>query len=830
MKNSLLIILLSLFVYNANATDYYLKSSGVINTTSSWGILTDGTGTAPTSFTSTADIWHFSNRATLLISSPFVAVTGALVVIEAGINVTIISVPAGVKIKSKINIASTGTLTVNNADLLAFNVLDPNSTVVFNFATQTIKPTYYGNVIIQSSIKLDGSPGGDIGINGLLTINASRVLTMNGYGILFFGPKMIAGAGTITGDNTTSFLAFYGGDGTNAGTLNFTAGSARLNGFYMFAANVNSFVRLGTDLSIENTGVFWQSTGSVDLNGRTLTIDNTSDANFAGDNVSGGIIGSVNSSLIINGGIGTYSGLSSLFMTASSNVLKVLSVNSVSPLNLGNMLNITDSLAVNNSSVSTSGNLTLKSTASLKGRVSEIKGTGSVSGNINVEAFYNAGFAGWETVGPAGVSGLTASNWDGGSGSATGIAMTCNGCINNEYSAGGSYFVSIQSDPTGTGIYNDLVASSPLTPAQGYWMYVASDLVSAIDVTQTTSGAIVTGAKTMASSFVSNPYPSPVSADRLKSHNSTMGAVYVWDPDAGAHVSYNSGVGSPKLANGGIAMGQGFYIDGLALTFIESDKVAYNTSANALLKTTTANVGSVFQLNINGTNSDVDNTYFRYHQNATNNYDLEFDAYKKFATPGYVGYPGVYNKYTTISSKFNNIDYSINSLPYPTTANMVMPILVKVMSTGYYTISATDLANLPINTCVTLKDKLLNIDHDLTTGPYICNISDSTSIPRFELTVCSSVATGLDNTSSNVNQHNTIISQDVNGAFVKTNFASSTKATISAYNVMGQKIMLDKEIEGTDLITHLDLNIHNQVVIIRVTSAKENTTKKIFVN
>ena len=75
MKNSLLIILLSLFVYNANATDYYLKSAGVINTLGTWGQNTDGTGTAPTTFTSTADVWHFSNRTTLLISSPFVAVT-----------------------------------------------------------------------------------------------------------------------------------------------------------------------------------------------------------------------------------------------------------------------------------------------------------------------------------------------------------------------------------------------------------------------------------------------------------------------------------------------------------------------------------------------------------------------------------------------------------------------------------------------------------------------------------------------------------------------------------------------------------------------------------
>ena len=646
---------------------------------------------------------------------------------------------------------------------------------------------------------------------------------------MLYGTTTFAGTGTITGDNTGAFLALYGGNGGNSGTLSFTSGSSILSGLFIFAPDVNSFFNLGSNLSIQGTGSFWQSLGGFNLNGFSLTVDATSDASFAADNISGGIMGNANSSLILNGTIGVNSGLSDLYMDATANTLKVLSVNSVSSLNFANTLNITDSLDVTNATVTTSGNLTLKSTNALKARVSEIKGTGSITGNINVETFIKGGFAAWTGIAPSGINGLSVTNWDGGSGSSTAFAMSCNGCINDEFSAGGTYFVSIQGDPLGNGVYTDLIASDPLTPGVGYWAFIGSSLTNAVDITQTLAGPIVTGVVTTpATSFVSNPYPSPISVDRMQATNPTMGTVYVWDGDAGAYLTYNAGVGG--LPNGAIAMGQSFYIDGSGVSFQESHKVARNTSANYLMKTASNNIGTVFQLQVNGTNSDIDKMYVRLHQDATTNYDANLDAYKKFATPGYVGYPGPYNVYTSISSKLNNIDYSINSLPLLTTTNLVLPVLVKVMTTGSYTISPIDIANLPPNVCVTLHDKLLNTNHDLRTGSYVCTINDSTSTPRFELTICTNnIATDVNNLVSNEN--NTLISQDINGVFVKTNFEKSTKATITAYNVMGQKIMTDKEIEGTELTVYLDeLNIHNQVIIIRVTSATKNTTQKVFVN
>lgn len=132
--------------------------------------------------------------------------------------------------------------------------------------------------------------------------------------------------------------------------------------------------------------------------------------------------------------------------------------------------------------------------------------------------------------------------------------------------------------------------------------------------------------------------------------------------------------------------------------------------------------------------------------------------------------------------------------------------------------------------CVGLIDKLTNTYHDLRQSAYVCTINDTTSKPRFELVLCKDESlnqTGVAETSSwsNIN-----ISQDQQGAFVKTAFPQNTKATISVYNLLGQKLMDDIHTEGTVNSTPLNLNLHNQVVIIRVRTEKESTTKKLLLN
>jgi molybdopterin-binding protein len=822
-------LVLSAFVFNnkAFATTYYSKSSGALNTLANWGVNPDGSGAAPPTGSFTDLVSHtfiITNRPTAFSHT----VTWNLnslktVVVGDGISPVDMTISGGLaKIAStNVQVANTATLTLAKNSALpgsTFLTLDNNSTVKYNLAsgTASVINANYGNLTIASTSTLTT----DIIINGILTINNTITLDIKGH-VLEIDGTIAPTTGELITDNT-SVINIISPNLGNMGTLRMNGASPILNQLALGFIDPSGYVTLGNNLTLTGTGgYFLQQTGGIDLNGKTLTIDVTSDASFAVVSTDGVIRGNANSSLILNGTIGANSGSSDLFMDPIANTLKVLAVNSANPLNLGSALNITDSLSISGSTFKTVGFLTLKSTNALKGRVAEIKSGGSIIGDITVETFAKAGLTGWTNLGPSGVGGLTISSWDGQ------IPMSCAGCINDANSAGG-YFVSVQGDPIGNGTYTELTGSTPLNPGTGYWIYLGNGQTTTTDMVWTVTGPIVTGAKGSGTGFISNPYPSPISLQRLQATNPGMGAADVFNPDNGTFTTFNGGIPS----NGVIPMGQGFYITaGATINFLESHKVSYNTSANPLLKTTTPSsyIGSVFQLQVQGANGDLDNTYLRFHGNATPGFDIDLDGYKKFASPGYLGYPGPYSKYTTISTKVGTADYSINSLPYANTSNAVIPIMVKVSATGTYSIIPIDIANLPSGACVTLKDKLLNVTHDLRNGAYVCSINDTTSTARFELTICADVTAGI--SSLSVDQNTTLINQDINGAYVKTSFETNTKATISAYNVMGQRLMADKEIEGKDLTTYLDLgDVHGQVVIIRVTTAKTSTTKKIFIN
>lgn len=644
------------------------------------------------------------------------------------------------------------------------------------------------------TLQRDMTLGGGLTLsNGSLDLNG-KLLTLNG--------DISSTSGNLVGSATSTLS--IAGSGSISGTLN---GLTDLSDFTLNRSG--QILTIGSNLTI--AGVTNLTAGVLNLNSRLLTLNGVT--TFGASTISG----STTSSLSI-GGSGSISGSMLMTQTSSSTrSLYDLTLNrSSQTLTIGNALEINNSITPTLGTIGLGTALvTLKSTSSKKARVGVVGG--GFTGTMNVETYIPGGTAGWNTLGPAGVSGLTVANWDGGSGSSTGIAMSCSGCLNN------SGFYSIQADAAGNGTYTALTGSSNLTPGTGYWVYVAANLSSAIDITQTTTGPVVTGSQPSGTGFMSNPYASPISLSSLQGSNPGLGAIDVYDANGGAYTSYNGGIPSDV-----IPMGQGFYSNGVtSVTFNESNKTS---SDNSMLRTAT-NIGNVLKLKISDWYNNYDQTYIRLHDDATIGFDNTLDAHKKYATPGYSGTGPVYSAYTTISSLIGTEDYAINSLQPATTQDIVLPILVKMMATGPCTISPEGIENLDPNACVTLKDKLLNINHNLRSGAYVCTASDTATHARFELTICgNSLVTGIKST--NVSTNNVLIGQDGSaGIFVKTSFDKNTKSTISAYNVMGQQLIADKEIEGTNDTVYLDLkNTTNQIVIIKVTNEKGTFTQKVFLN
>jgi hypothetical protein len=734
-------------------------------------------------------------------------------------------------------------------------VCSPTSILQYDLSSSTLR-TINGSFNLNFLEILTSGSAGSRAINFSAGTSTCVTVSLNGgtYPMAYRGTINITNGLTIAGTSTseaTTNTGVFSFIGAGAKTITGTA-SPLQNRIASFNFNTTGSLSMSGNItaktlwSVSNIGSFISGSSTVTMLGGTITGGSTSTSQARFDNLStstgsttiftGSSIVNLTGNLVNNGTITQNTSLlrlsgsgSQSISGASTTTLNALEVSNSGTKTLSSAVQLLDSAKVSAAgTLACGGNLTLKSTSALKARIAEIVSGGSVTGNISVETFIPGGTAGWANLGPAGISGLSVPNWDGGSGSSTGIAMTCNGCINNETSAGG-YFVSIQGDPTGTGVYTELTSASALTPGVGYWVFVGSSLTTAIDITQTNSGSIVSGPVSSGTGFMSNPYPSPISLDRLKTHNAGLTSVDVYDANTGAFTSFNGGLPSAAV----IPMGQGFYANGATtVNFTEADKVANNTASFGILKVaaTSASVGVVLQLNINAPNGDQDKTYVRFHGGATPTFDNDLDAYKRYATPGYLGYPGPYSKYTTIATVNGGQDYSINSLPYALTSNAVIPVVVKVFATGVYTISPIGISTMAVGGCIILKDKLLGVNHDLRTGPYVCSINDTTSVARFELTVCADLATGINQVSQSASSL-ILINQDLNGAYVKTSFESETKATISAYNMMGQKLIEDKEVEGKQTTTYLNLgNVHSQVVIIKVTTAKESSVKKLFVN
>ncbi len=887
-----------LFFLEGRATDYYLKSgASAITSTASWGVNTDGSGSSPSDFLGTSDVWHLANNTGIsLVSAIFQAPSTATIIVESGFSFTVVG--SSSQIACKLNVANGGTLRLTANISLNLGDLQTSSTVAYAIVpTGTVVAATYGNLTIVNNAKLIGNTS----VNGLLTLSSARTLSLSGQSLSLLGnAASVAGTGSLTGDADAG-ITFQNGSGGNNGTINFANGAQILQRISLNFGSGSDYFTLGTNLSIVSTGTagagqLEQVTGGFDLNGKSFSTDAGTTLDFVSSASNGVIRGTSSSSLSIQGFIGQIFGSNILFMDGTNNSLSLLNLDASGQiLSLGsavkvNSVNVVDgSLELNNTGTSTftsinvaggafslvSGNadlinsidigtgaffdvgnsqLTLKSTNAMTARIGEIKGT--LTGNdITVETLIPGNFTGWANLGIHGVTGQNVKSWDTYSASAgtNGIPMTCNGCDYDENSLG-SYFVSIQEWVESTSSYTDMVSTDLLTPGKGFWVYVGNGLTNTTDLTLVNTGPAVTGSQTVALTssgtgvdkgfnLVANPYPSPISWTSVLAASGGTGtglsdAIYVWNADlssgSGAVSSYVSGVSSPGGAGSitdVIPAGQGFYVETSAATnliFTESVKTTSNTSADPLLRPASS-TGSVFRLNVYGSHSDWDAMAIRIHNDATAYFDKHLDAKKIFQSPGYLGYHGPYTHYTTISGKDPvNEDYSIQSIP-PLAQSLSIPVLARGMATGSYTISATEFDDISV--CITLKDKLTGATQDLKAGPYVFTMSDTTSTPRFELMLCKDgqEETGLSET-SNANNSLVLINQDAQGAYVKTGFEKESKATISAYNLMGQKLMNDITVNGLANTTYLPLQCHNQVVFVTVSSDAGRVTKKILLH
>jgi len=859
MKKIYFSVLTTLFalLLNLNAVKaagpFFLIPGGNITNEADWGLNTNGTGTHPTFSVNNTYSFTGANNAALSLSTTWSITSSSILGFGNGTQAFSFTLASGGVIgdagapKVVFNNLSTIVLTttVNFGFVSSKTVFNSGSTVIYGSGSDNPIPSFadhYHHLIIAASNLNQGSivVDGNMTLSAPYDLNASQLTVsgnfiMNGnlttnQGVFALGGT-ISGTSTIIGDNASSIDLTGSG---NVGTLNFASGFETLNTFNVNLGTSTSSVTLGGDLFIDGGSCNLQA-GILNLNSFQLNIMSAGSVDFSGG---GEIAGHPSSSLVFEGGI-----TGSMLMNSAHDTLAYVHLKSSgNTLTLGNQLYILDSISPNIGTLDMgANNLRLVSSSQLKGRLGYVGG--SVTGTMTVETFIPSGVTGWGQIGISGVQGQKVSDWE------DDIPMTCVGCPYGA-TATGVYFVSINSYTEATEYYDTTIAyTTALPPGQGFWVFLGNSAsgTSGPALTLVNTGAAVSGTvaapMTAISSgtnagganvgwnLVANPYASPIDADLVFSSNSSVlddPSFYSWSAaNSSAEYNTNSQIGTNGFNNNGeIAMGQGFYVKCFGasnnLVFNESMKCFNSNNPEVIKRPINTSQTKHFKLRINGTYLDTNEMAICIHPDATMGFD-KYDSKKKFTSPGYAGYPGTYSAYTTISGKdAQGVDYAIQTMP-SLSQSVTIPILAHAMVTGQYTITAKHFDD--IENCLLLRDRVSGAIHDLKSGPLVVTLSDTTSVPRFDLMMCRDAnPVGIAELKAS---NNVFINQDAEGAFVRTSFDEPTKATISAYNIIGQQLMNDVVVEGTTNTTRLNLGVHSQVVVIKVSTGNESVVKKI---
>jgi hypothetical protein len=166
----------------------------------------------------------------------------------------------------------------------------------------------------------------------------------------------------------------------------------------------------------------------------------------------------------------------------------------------------------------------------------------------------------------------------------------------------------------------------------------------------------------------------------------------------------------------------------------------------------------------------------------------------------------------------DNAELALNKMPV-LTANMTIPLGFRSGRSGNFSISATEVTNLPAGMRVILKDDDLEHETDLTNGEsyrFSSGVTDNTE--RFSIIFVQGGGTATPNTDGS----SRIVYSDGNGSAV---IANSEGCTASIYDLLGRKIA-ERKITGSRFVFD---SLPSNVYIVKLQNADINEVFRITV-
>lgn len=326
-----------------------------------------------------------------------------------------------------------------------------------------------------------------------------------------------------------------------------------------------------------------------------------------------------------------------------------------------------------------------------------------------------------------------------------------------------------------------------------------------------------------------NPYASPIDADVFLEDNTTIGTLYFWTnttPASGGSypqnnfASYTAGAGgvaafgSAKVPNSFIQVGQGFYIQTSATTVAEFNNAQrQNASVSTQFFKTSNTVVEKDRvwLNLNHDNTPYNQILVAYVDNATNGYDHGIDG------------KTLNQSKTILYNIVEDTEHVIQGRPLPFTDDDIVPLGLKVITSGTYSISIDNQEGLFNTQDIFIKDKSINMIHDLKVSPYVFTSQDGVFNDRFEIVYKNALLNNNDFVDENA------VNVFVNNEVVYINSSKEFIKEVMVFDLLGRKIYQSSNVNQKEMqISSLHSNNQALIVKIKLVNNQELTKKLLF--
>ena len=224
--------------------------------------------------------------------------------------------------------------------------------------------------------------------------------------------------------------------------------------------------------------------------------------------------------------------------------------------------------------------------------------------------------------------------------------------------------------------------------------------------------------------LVGNPFPSSLNWNSLAKTN-VDATLYYYDNSIPAYKYYNESTGGLGGATEFISPMQGFMVHASAAGSLGMANAARTHEGQNVFWKEAPLTANILDLKLEG-NDKADYARVCFYDEATENFDSDFDAFKIFS----------YSPNTTeiYSKTANNTSLAINTLPMAVMDGGSVPLHLKVSMTGNFTLTAERINSFAPNTYITLEDKKTGSLQKLNDNPvYAFFISLQDAADRFVL-------------------------------------------------------------------------------------------------